>query len=145
MSKHQNSLKQQKQARSFDKLVPQRRRLTWGVYGIQVLGPVKVPTHALDTWVRIIGRRLKKKGRVLLLVHPDKVPVSRKPLGTRMGKGKGPIAFYVTRIHKGDVVFQITGVSKAEAQDACALIHAKFPVPTRFVYKTDAFTWGWDT
>ena len=63
---------------------------------------------------RVITRKLKRQGQIWICVFPD-VPVSQKPAEVRMGKGKGSPAFWICRIQKGQVIFEIDGVPKALA------------------------------
>ena len=76
---------------------------------------------------------MKRAGRVWIRVFPD-VPVSKKPLEVRMGKGKGAPEFWVARVKPGRIMFEIDGVAgRAGASEALRSRAAKLPIKTRFV------------
>jgi large subunit ribosomal protein L16 len=75
---------------------------------------------------------MKRAGRVWIRVFPD-VPVSKKPIEVRMGKGKGAPEFWIARIAPGRIMFEVDGVPEAVAREAFALAAAKLPIKTRFV------------
>jgi large subunit ribosomal protein L16 len=64
-------------------------------------------------------------------VFPDK-PITKKPQETRMGKGKGAPEQWVCVVRPGRVLFEMDGVTEAEARDAMRLAAAKLPIRTRF-------------
>src|SRR4029450_3089080 len=65
-------------------------------------------------------------------IFPD-VPVSKKPIEVRMGKGKGTPELWVCRIKPGRIMFEIDGVPVQVAREALALAAAKLPIKTRFI------------
>jgi large subunit ribosomal protein L16 len=69
-------------------------------------------------------------------VFPDK-PVTQKPAETRMGKGKGSVEFWVAVIKPGRILFEMSGVSEAEAREALRLAAHKLPCKTRIVKRFD--------
>jgi large subunit ribosomal protein L16 len=77
-------------------------------------------------------RHMKRSGRVWIRVFPD-VPVSKKPIEVRMGKGKGTPELWVCRVKPGRIMFEIDGVPVAVAREALDLAAAKLPIKTRFV------------
>ena len=81
---------------------------------------------------RALTRHMKRAGRVWIRVFPD-VPVSKKPIEVRMGKGKGAPEFWVARVAPGRIMFEVDGVPEQVAREAFALAAAKLPIKTRFV------------
>ena len=79
-------------------------------------------------------RYVKRGGKIWLRVFPDK-PVSKKPLETRMGKGKGNPEFWVAVIKPGRMLYEMDGVSGSIAKEAFRLAGHKLSVATRFVIK----------
>ncbi len=75
---------------------------------------------------------LKREGKVYIRVFPDK-PVSKKPLETRMGKGKADTDYWAARVKPGTMLYEISGVPREKAQIAMARIAMKMPVRCRFV------------
>jgi len=74
----------------------------------------------------------KDAGKIWIRIFPDK-PLSKKPLETRMGKGKGAVEFWVAPVKPGRILFEIEGVSKEMAFQALRLAGAKLPVKTQIV------------
>ena len=80
-------------------------------------------------------RYMKRDGRVWIKIFPDK-PITRKPAGTRMGKGKGNTEFWVAAVKPERIMFEVAGVSEETAREALRLAANKLPVRTKFVKKT---------
>ena len=75
---------------------------------------------------------MKRRGKVWIRMFPDK-PVSKKPLETRMGKGKADTSYWAARVKPGTILYEIAGVPEALAKEAFARIAHKMPVRCRFV------------
>ena len=86
-------------------------------------------------------RYMRRDGKVWIKIFPDK-PITRKPAGTRMGKGKGNTEFWVAAVKPGRVMFEIAGVSETTAREALRLAKNKLPVKTKFVMKEVAIEEG---
>ncbi len=107
-----------------------------GDYGMQALERGWITGQQIEACRVTITRTFSRKGKVLIRIFPDK-PVSKKPLETRMGKGKGGVDRWVAVVRPGRVLFEVSGVSKEEAQQALRLAAAKLPVKTRFVERVE--------
>jgi len=83
-----------------------------------------------------INRTFARKGQVWIRIFPDK-PISKKPLETRMGKGKGGVDKWVAVVRPGRILFEVGGVTREEAQKALRLAAAKLPIKTRFVERVE--------
>jgi large subunit ribosomal protein L16 len=64
-------------------------------------------------------------------VFPDK-PITKKPQETRMGKGKGAPEEWVCVVRPGRILFEMEGVTQAEAREALKLAASKLPILTKF-------------
>ena len=106
--------------------------LTFGQFGLKALEPERVSARQIEAARRAMTRHMKRAGRVWIRIFPD-VPVSKKPIEVRMGKGKGTPELWVCRIKPGRVLFEIDGVSVQVAREALDLAAAKLPVKTRFI------------
>jgi len=106
--------------------------LNSGQYGLKAVEPDRVTARQIEAARRAMTRHMKRAGRVWIRVFPD-VPVSKKPIEVRMGKGKGTPELWVCRGKPGRIMFEIDGVSVQVAREALALAAAKLPVKTRFV------------
>ena len=102
----------------------------------------KLPARSLEAARRVLTRTLKRQGKIYIKVFPNLV-VSKKPQEVRMGKGKGNPHHWVARVRKGEVLFELSHVSKAVAQEACMQLGERFCVPLRFIDRSHTQTqWG---
>jgi large subunit ribosomal protein L16 len=108
--------------------------LTFGQFGLKALEPERVSARQIEAARRAMTRHMKRAGRVWIRIFPD-VPVSKKPIEVRMGKGKGAPELWVCRVKPGRVLFEIDGVNVQTAKEALALAAAKLPIKTRFVQR----------
>jgi large subunit ribosomal protein L16 len=106
--------------------------LSFGQFGLKAMEPDRVTARQIEAARRAMTRHMKRAGRVWIRVFPD-VPVSKKPIEVRMGKGKGAPEYWVVRIKPGRILFEIDGVTNAIAKEALLLAAAKLPIKTRFV------------
>ena len=103
-----------------------------GEYGLQATEAGWIKANQIEAARVAMTRYIKRGGKVWIKVFPDK-PVTTKPLGTRMGKGKGAPEFWVAVVKPGRVMFEISGVSEDVAREALRLASHKLPVQTKFV------------
>ena len=106
--------------------------LNFGQLGLKALEPYRVTARQIEAVRRAMTRHMKRAGRVWIRIFPD-VPVSKKPIEVRMGKGKGTPELWVCRIKPGRIMFEIDGVPVEVAREALGLAAAKLPIKTRFV------------
>ncbi|SDR46188.1 LSU ribosomal protein L16P [Rhizobiales bacterium GAS191] len=106
--------------------------LAFGQYGLKALEPERVTARQIEAARRAITRQMKRAGRVWIMIFPD-VPVSKKPIEVRMGKGKGAPEFWCCRVAPGRIMFEVDGVPNETAREALRLGAAKLPIRTRFV------------
>ena len=76
-------------------------------------------------------RFIKRGGKIWIRVFPDK-PITKKPQGTRMGKGKGAPEQWVCVVRPGRILFEMEGVNETDAREAMRLAAAKLPIKTKF-------------
>ena len=79
---------------------------------------------------------MKREGQVWIRIFPDK-PITKKPAEVRMGKGKGAPEYWVAVVKPGTIMFEVGGVTMAEAKEALRLAAQKLPVRTKFVSRRD--------
>ena len=108
--------------------------LNFGAYGLKAMEPERVTARQIEAARRAITRQMKRAGRVWIRVFPD-VPVSSKPTEVRMGKGKGAVEFWATRVAPGRIMFELDGVPEDVAREALRLGASKLPIKTRFVQR----------
>ncbi len=110
------------------------RTVDFGEYGLQAVEPVWLTAQQIEAVRVAVSRKIKKTGKFFLRVFPDK-PVSKKPLETRMGKGKGNPEFWVAVVKRGRVLFELGEVDEATAKDIFKTASYKLPIKTKFVKK----------
>lgn len=106
--------------------------VTFGDYGMQALEGAWLTSRQIEAGRMAITRKVKRQGKLWIRVFPDK-PVTKKPLEVRMGSGKGGVEYWVAVVKPGRVLFEISGVSEAEAREAFKIASSKLPIPTRFL------------
>ena len=107
-----------------------------GQYGLQALEPAWITSNQIEAARIAMTRYIKRGGQVWIKIFPDK-PVTSKPLGTRMGSGKGAPEYWVAVVKPGRVMFEIAGVAEETAREAMRLAMHKLPIKCKFVKKED--------
>lgn len=106
--------------------------IDFGDYAIQALGRGYFTGNQIEAARVAITRHMKRKGKLWIRVFPHK-PITKKPLETRMGKGKGPVDHYVAVVKPGVILFELSGVTLGVAKEAMRLADTKIPFKTRFI------------
>ena len=106
--------------------------VAFGDYGLQSLGTHWVSARQIESGRIAAQHYLRRQGKIVIRVFPDK-PISKKPLETRMGKGKADTDFWAARVKRGTILYEISGVPEEMAKEAFARIAHKMPVRCRFV------------
>ena len=107
-----------------------------GQFGLQATEPAWITSNQIEAARVAMTRYTKRGGKVWIKIFPDK-PVSKKPLGTRMGSGKGAPEYWVAVVKPGRVMFEIAGVSEEVAREALRLASHKLPLKTKFVKREE--------
>ena len=104
--------------------------IAFGDFGIQALAPAYVTNRQIEAARIAMTRYIKRGGRVWITLFPER-PLTKKPLGTRMGSGKGTPEFWIANVHPGRVMFEIGGVSEDVAREAPRRANDKLPKTCR--------------
>ena len=115
--------------------------LAYGDFGLQATTPGWVTSQQIEAARIALTRYIKRGGQVWIKIFPDK-PATRKPLGTRMGKGKGAPEYWVAVVKPGRVMFEIAGVPEETAREAMRLAMHKLPIKCKFVKRDTQETGG---
>ena len=107
-----------------------------GDFGLVALEPCWIKSNQIEAARIAMTRYTKRGGKVWIKIFPDK-PVTVKPLGTRMGSGKGAVDRWVAVVQPGRVMFEIGGVSEEVAREALRLAMHKLPVKCKIASKAD--------
>ena len=109
-------------------------KITEGEYGIQAVTAGLITGNQIEAARIAMTRYIKRGGKVWIKIFPDK-PITSKPIGTRMGKGKGAPEYWVAVVKPGRVMFEIAGVPEETAREALRLAMNKLPIKTKFIAK----------
>ena len=106
--------------------------VAFGEYGLQSLERAWMDTKEIEAARVAITRHMKRRGKLWIRIFPQK-SYTKKPLETRMGKGKGPLESWVAVIKPAAVLFEVDGVPEKEARESMRLAATKLPIRTRFI------------
>lgn len=106
--------------------------VAFGEYGLQALERCWLDTKQIEAARVAVTRFMKRRGKVWIRIFPDK-SYTKKPLETRMGKGKGPLESWVAVIRPANVLFEVDGVTEAVARESMRLAATKLPIKTKFI------------
>lgn len=107
-------------------------KLAYGDFGLVATEPCWLKSNQIEAARIAMTRYTKRAGKVWIDVFPDK-PVTSKPIGTRMGSGKGAPEFWVAVIKPGRVLFEMNGITEEAAREALRLASHKLPCKTKFI------------
>src|SRR5436189_4988959 len=117
-------------------LATRGQKISFGDYGLQALEAGWVTARQLEAARVAMTRHVKRGGKVWIRVFPDK-PITKKPLETRMGKGKGNPEEWVAVVKPARILFELEGVPQEVAEAAMRLASHKFGIKTRFIKRHD--------
>ena len=104
----------------------------FGDFGLKAVETGWVTNRQIEAARIAMTRKIKRGGKVWINVFPDKT-YTKKPLETRMGKGKGSPEGWVAVVKPGRVMFELAGVPEPLAKEALRLAGQKLPIKTKFV------------
>lgn len=110
--------------------------VAFGDFGLQSMENERITSRQIESARQAMTRYIKRGGKIWIRIFPH-TPVTRKPLGLKMGGGKGQPEFYVAKIKAGTVLFEMKGVSEEVAREAMRLASHKLPVKTKFVVREE--------
>jgi len=108
--------------------------LTKGEYGLVALEGAWVSARQIEAARIAMTRYMKRGGKVFINIFPH-LPITKKPLETRQGKGKGAVDQYVAVVKEGKILFEICEVEEAVAREALRLASHKLPIKCKFIKK----------
>ena len=110
-------------------------KVSFGEYGLKATDRGRMTARQVEAARRTITRHVKRGGKIWIRVFPD-VPITKKPIEVRQGKGKGNVEYWIAQIQPGRMLYEIEGVSEEVAREAFKLAAAKLPFKTTFVART---------
>jgi large subunit ribosomal protein L16 len=106
--------------------------MNYGAFGLKALEPDRVISKQIEAARVALTRYMKRQGRVWTRIFPN-IPVSKKPIEVRMGKGKGSPEYYAYRVKPGRILFEVDGVTEEVAKVALYKASGKLPIKTKFI------------
>lgn len=110
-------------------------KVSFGDFGLKAVGRGRLTARQIEAARRAMTRHVKRGGKIWIRVFPD-VPVTKKPLEVRQGKGKDNVEYWVAKIQPGKMLYEMEGVTEELAREAFKLASAKLPIKTAFVNRT---------
>jgi large subunit ribosomal protein L16 len=111
--------------------------IAFGEYAMMTEEPAWITSRQIEAARRAMTRYVKRGGKIWIRIFPDK-PVTKKPAEVRMGSGKGAPDHWVAVVKPGRILFEMSGVPEAEAQEAMRLASHKLPVDVKFLAREGA-------
>lgn len=114
----------------LSKLEFKANSLKFGTMGLKSLESGFINARQIEAARQAIVRKMQRKGKIWIKIFPD-IPVTSKPTGVRMGKGKGQTSHWASRIRGGNVIFEVCGTSPSILISALKSGGAKLPIKTK--------------
>ncbi len=108
--------------------------VTYGKFGLVAEEPAWIDSKQIEAARIAMTRSIKRGGKVYIKIFPHK-PITKKPAEVRMGSGKGAPEYWVAVVKPGRVMFELEGVTEAQAKEALRLASHKLPIKCKFVVK----------
>lgn len=106
-------------------------KLKFGTVGLKAVNSAIISARQLEASRQAISRKIKKKGKIWIRIFPD-MPITAKPISSRMGKGKGPLSHWGARVKSGTMLFEICGIKDIKViENALRTGSAKLPLKTK--------------
>ena len=109
------------------------KRLYFGFYGLIALETNRIDSKVFKSLIDIVKRKIKSKGGKFWFYLNQSIPVTQLPIGTRMGKGKGNIAKYVSFVRKGQIICELSLDSEEDALSVLKIAASKLPVKSKII------------
>ena len=106
--------------------------IAFGEYALKATTRGRITARQIESARRAMTRSIKRGGNIWIRIFPDK-PITKKPLETRQGKGKGNVEYWASPIKPGKILYEVAGVDEKDAKRAFELAGAKLPMNTTFV------------
>jgi large subunit ribosomal protein L16 len=106
--------------------------VAFGSHGLKALAGARIMSNQLEAARKALSREAGKTGKIWIRVFPD-MPLTKKPAEVKLGKGKGDLFGYCAPVKPGRVIFEIDGVTDAQAREALRKAGTKLPLKTKVV------------
>jgi large subunit ribosomal protein L16 len=107
-------------------------KVVFGEFGLQALEPTWITSRQIEATRRSITRYVRKTGKIWIRIFPDK-SITERAAESRMGAGKGAVAYWVAVVKPGTILFEINGLSKEMSYKVLKTASYKLPIKTKIV------------
>ena len=129
--------KYRKQMKGRNRGLAQRgNSVAFGEFGLKSTGRGRITARQIEAARIAMTRHVKRQGKIWIRIFPDK-PITKKPLETRMGKGKGNPEEWVAVVKPGRILYELEGVDHALGKRAMELAGHKLPIKVKFVARNE--------
>ncbi len=108
--------------------------VAFGDFGLMAMEHERITSRQIEASRQAMTRYIKRGGKIWIRIFPH-IPVTRKPLDTKMGSGKGNPEFFVAKVKPGTILFEMQGVDEVVAREAMRLAAHKLPIKTKFLIR----------
>lgn len=108
--------------------------IAFGQYALQAQAADRITARQIEAARQAMTRYIKRGGKIWIRIFPH-IPVTKKPQDVKMGSGKGNPEYYVAKVNRGTILFEMQGVKEEVAREAMRLAGHKLPVATRFIVR----------
>ena len=109
-------------------------KVSFGEYALKATGRGRITARQIEAARRTMTRHIKRGGKIWIRIFPDK-PITERAAESRMGSGKGTVAYWVAVVKPGAVLFEINGLNKEMAYKVLKLASYKLPIKTKILEK----------
>jgi large subunit ribosomal protein L16 len=113
-----------------NKILSCKRELIFGSFGLKSLDFGLLTANQIEAGRRLIMKKIKKKGKLWVRIFPH-IPISKKPIEVRMGKGKGGVDHWAFKANPGILLYEIEGLSYKKAFELFRQVSKKLPIKTK--------------
>jgi large subunit ribosomal protein L16 len=106
--------------------------LAFGSFGLKTMDPARITSNQLESARKVLSRQAGKAGKMWVRVFPD-MPITKRPPEVKLGKGKGDVYAYVAPVKPGQIIFEVDGLTEAEAREALRKAGTKLPLRGKVV------------
>jgi large subunit ribosomal protein L16 len=112
------------------KLEFKANKLTQGNIGLKAKKAGIINSRQIEAARQSIVKKIKRKAKIWIKIFPY-LPITSKPIGIRMGKGKGQVSYWGAKVRGGTVLFEICGINLNMIKIALKIASAKLPIKTK--------------
>lgn len=116
--------------------IAKSRTIVFGDYGLVAVEPGRVTSRQIEATRRSLIRYVRRTGKVWIRIYPDR-PITERAAESRMGSGKGKVAYWVAIVRRSAVLFEVNGLERSRAYKVLKLASYKLPIKVSIRSKED--------